>query len=433
MTDGISKIKEIVTSKPLEKVENLAHLINKEALIKSHKAMEKDKAPGVDGMNKEEYEGRLEERIENLVGRMKSGAYRPRPVLRTYIPKDGSDKMRPLGLPSYEDKLVQKVMAEILTVIYEPIFMDFSYGFRPEKSCHMAISELMKAINDRPVNYILDADIKSFFDNVNHDNLIFMLKLRIADRRFIELVEKFLKAGIMEDGKKYKSEVGTPQGGNISTILANIYLHYTLDLWFGKAVKSQIKGRAYLVRYADDFVLCFEYEEDAQKVYRALPGRLGKAHLSLAEEKTKIIEFGRNAKQNREKIGKGKPETFDFLGFTFYCSKSRNGSYRTKVKSSRKKLNVKNKKIKGFITENMHMKFNLLIKKVNTKLLGHYRYYGVTDNSKSIAEFYWNVGGYLFNALNRRSNRKSYTWEGFGELLKYAPLLRPKIYVNLLH
>jgi group II intron reverse transcriptase/maturase len=291
-------------------------------LLDSHKKLDAKKAAGINGISKDDYSVNLEANIESLVERMKRGSYKPEASRRVYIPKDGSNKMRPLGISCYEDKLVENVIASILTEVYEPKFYNESFGFRPRRNCHQAVRELVENIQYRKTSYIVEADIKSFFDNVDHDWMIKFLEHDIADKRFIEIIKKFLKAGVMEGGKYISTEKGTPQGNGASPLLANIYLHYVLDIWFDFKVKRKCKGDANLVRYCDDFVCCFQYEWEANKFYHDLIERFAKFGLELALDKTKTIEFGRFAKENRVKHGLGKPETFDFLGFTFYCSEN---------------------------------------------------------------------------------------------------------------
>jgi len=426
----LKRIAEIIERHPDEKLQTLVHLINKETLKYCHQTMDKKKATGIDGISKEEYSVNLEENLENLVLRMKRQAYKPQPVRRAFIPKDEKN-LRPLGIPSYEDKLVQMAMSKIMNEIYETEFKDFSYGFRPNRSCHDALKALNMTLETKKVCYVVDADIKGFFDNVDHKWMIKFLEHRIGDPNFIRLVYRFLRAGIMEDGKYQESDKGTPQGGNMSPILANVYLHYVLDLWFDVAVKKGSRGEAYLTRYADDFVACFQYKEDAYTFYQALKERLGEFGLELSESKTRIIEFGRFAEENRDKRGDGKPETFDFLGFTHYCSKSVNGKYRVKRKTSRKKLKNKLRAAKTWLRKNMQMSVIHLIGKLNTKLIGHYRYYGITDNSKMLDNFRYRVIKMMFKVLNRRSQRKSYNKDKFEQLLKKYPIVKPKIYVNI--
>jgi len=417
------------------KVQNLASYINEKTLIASHIEMDGKKAKGIDGVAKDDYSVKLEAKVEHLVKQMRSGSYKPEPIRRVYIPKDGSNKMRPLGISCYEDKLVENIIAQILTKVYEPKFFNESYGFRPNRSCHQAVKEIIENVQYHKVGYIVEADIKGFFDNVDHDWLIKFLEHDIADKKFIEIIKKFLKAGIMEDGKYLESDQGTPQGNGASPILANVYLHYVLDYWFDVKIKRQCQGEAYLIRYCDDFVCCFQNKWEAEGFYQKLIERFKKFGLELALDKTKILEFGRFARQNRAKRGISKPETFDFLGFTFYCSLDGTKEFfRCKVKTSKKKFRSKIKTIKEWIKNNRIMPLEELIKKINQKLRGHYQYYGVTDNTRGVKSYLNVVKWCLFKWLNRRSERRSYTSDTFyNGLLKTFPLLEPTVRVSLFY
>jgi len=405
--------------------QNLMCYVNEESLIKQHKLQIKKKATGIDGIGKLEYGKNVEQNVENLIERMKKFSYKPLPVRRTHIPKMNDVKLRPLGIPAYEDKLVQGVMANILSVIYESRFKEFSYGFRPNKSAHNAVNKLTDTIITRQISSVVDVDIKGFFDNVNHEWLVKFLEHDIKDKNFIRYIKRFLKAGVMEQGKYLESDKGTPQGGSISPILANIYLHYVLDLWFEKEITNKFKGESRMIRYADDFVCCFKYQSEANKFYRMLKKRLQKFGLELAENKTNIIGFGRYARGTK---GKG---NFDFLGFTLINAKSKNGKYTVARHTSNAKLKAKKAAAKKWLRENMHLNKAELVKKLNIKLVGHYRYYGVTGNIRKLEEFAKYVEEQLFKTLNRRSQRKI-TWEKFHTFRKYNPLAKPKIYVSYL-
>jgi len=415
------------------KVQNLASYINVDTLRSAHKQMSRYKAYGVDKVNKDEYETNLEENLENLVRRMKSGSYKPKPSRRVYIPKDGKNKKRPLGISSYEDKLVEYVIAQILTQIYESKFYDSSFGFRPGRNCHQAVREVIEDVQYRKTNYVVEADIKGFFDNVSHEWMMKFLEHDIADRKFLEIIKKFLKAGIMEKGKFLNSEKGTPQGNGASPVLANAYLHYVLDTWYEVVVKRACQGQCYLIRYCDDFVCCFQNKWEAEKFYRSLIERFKDFGLELAMEKTKILEFGRFAKENRSRRGEGKPETFDFLGFTFYCGMNgKKEFFRCRVKTSKKKFRSKIKAMKVWIKYNRTMELKVLFRIVNAKLMGHYQYYGVTDNTKEIKYFHNQTRWLLYKWLNRRSQKKSYTLDTFfNGLLRTFPLLEPSVKVSL--
>ena len=417
------------------KVQNLASYIDEELLKSIHRRMEKNKASGVDKMTKEEYEVNLDDNLKKLVARMKNGSYRPNPTRRVYIPKDGSRKMRPLGISCYEDKLVENAVAQILTMVYEPKFYPCSFGFRPGRNCHMAVREIIEMVQYRKTNYVVEADIRSYFDTIPHDWLMKMLEHDIADRRFLEIIRRFLKAGVRENGKYLDSESGSPQGNGASPVLANVYLHYVLDNWFDVIVQRQCRGQCYLIRYADDFVCCFQNKWEAEIFRQRLEERFAKYGLTLAEEKTKILEFGRFAADNRKKRGEGKPETFDFLGFTFYCGMDgKKRFFRCRVRTSKKKYRSKVLKMKEWIKSHRMMPVEELVRKINEKLAGHYQYYGVTDNTREIKCFQNATKWLLFKWLNRRSQRRSYSQNDFFiGLLRTFPILEPKIRVSLFY
>jgi group II intron reverse transcriptase/maturase len=410
------------------KVQTIMHYVNKANLTAEHRQQESGKATGIDKVTKETYGKDLENNLDELLKRMKRFGYRPQTVKRTYIPKAGSDKMRPLGIPSYEDKLVQGVMRKILDEIYREKFYDFSYGFREGKSCHQAIREVNQIIGTKKISYVVDADIKGFFDNVKHEWLMEFLKHDIQDKNFLRYIVRFLKAGIMEGTARIESDKGTPQGGLISPVLANIYLHYVLDMWFDKAIKGKYKGDAYIVRYADDFVCMFQYENEANAFYSALKERLKKFGLELAEDKSRVIKFGRFARQNS---ADGKTETFDFLGFTHINGKTRTGKYRVAHRTSGKKLSAKKAAVKEWLVANIHSKPSDTIKLLNKKLIGHYRYYGISGNSEGLKKFYNFIVVAFYKVLTRRSQRAYLTWERYWSLLKFHPIATPKIYVNI--
>lgn len=417
------------------KVQNLASYLNVEVLKAVHKQMNGNKAVGVDKVTKEMYEENLETKLNTLVAKMQNGSYKPQPIRRVYIEKTGSKTMRPLGISSYEDKLVENAIAQILSQIYEPKFYPESYGFRPGKNCHQAIREIIEMVQYRKTNYIVEADIRSFFDELNHEWMIKFLEHDIADKKFLEIIKKFLKAGIMENGKYQDRERGSVQGNGASPVLANIYLHYVLDNWFEVLAKRTSCGECYQIRYCDDFVACFQYKEEAEIYYKKLQERFNKYGLSLAMEKTKILEFGRFAKENRERRGEGKPETFDFLGFTFYCGMNgKKEFFRCRVKTSRKKYRSKLKAMKEWIKRNRTSKLEYIMKMINMKLRGHYQYYGVTDNTVEVKKFLNQTKWLLYKWLNRRSQRRSYTIKTFyNGLLRTFPIIEPQIKVSLFY
>jgi len=426
----LDKIRQEVSRHVGECAQNLASAIDVELLMEIHRIMDGRKAVGIDGIGKEDYSEGISEKLEDLVSRMKREAYKPKVSRRVFIDKPGTNKKRPLGISCYEDKLVEKAVAQLLEVVYEPKFLDFSYGFRPKRNCHQAIKKVYNEIQQKKVSYVVEADIRSFFDTLDHEWMIKFLENDIADKKFIDIIKKQLKAGILEEGKLQEREEGTVQGGCASAILANIYLHYVLDLWFDWLVRNgHFRGEAYLTRYADDFVVCFQYLSDAERFYHSLDKRLGKFGLEIAPEKTRILEFGRFATDRRNRRGEGKPETFSFLGFTFYCSTDHTKQrFRVKVKSDRKKLGSKLKKVWQWIKENRHrMRIDEMIEKLNISLRGYYNYYAVTDNMKSLWTFRYNVRRYLFYWLNRRSQKKSFTFEEYAIMLDKIPIIEPSL------
>jgi len=405
--------------------------MNVELLKECFEGLRNNAASGIDGITKEQYAEQLEENLYQLVGRLHRMAYIPQPVVRVNIPKPGSDKMRPLGIPALEDKIVQAGLSRILQAIYEQDFIEDSQGFRPNRSCHDALRALSQTVENQPINHIVEADIKGFFDNVDQDQLMTFLSHRIADPRILRYIKRFLKAGIQEEGIFRASERGTPQGGVISPLLANIYLHYTLDSWFTKRFIKTCTGTARLIRYADDFVVCFQTEADARRFRLEMEERLNQFGLEIAPEKTQRIEFGVFAIKRAKARGE-KAATFDFLGFTHYCSRSRNGKrFRMKRKTISKRFSAKLKVYKKWLKSNRTLSTPEILKATARKLRGHYGYYGVTDNSKGVSAYFYEVKGMLYKWLNRRGKKGCYSWEKFARLLARYPLPTPRIVINL--
>lgn len=397
-------------------VQGIMHYVNEQSLMEEHRKQNRKKATGIDGVDKAEYDRNAEENIRKLIERMKKFQYKPLPVRRTYIPK-ANGKMRPLGIPAYEDRLVQGVMANLLNEVYEPRFLDCSYGFRPGRSAHDVVRYINQTIMIHKVNYVLEADIKGFFDNVDHEWLMKFLEHDIQDKNFLRYVKRFLIAGIMEDGKYLDSDRGTPQGGLISPILANVYLHYVLDLWFEKAVKPKLKGETYYVRYADDFLILFQYENEAEAVLEMLRERLGKFSLEVAEDKTRILPIGRF---------KGTKEEFDFLGFTFFNTKTREGKYRLGIRTSKKKLKAKRQTAKAWLRSKMIRPIPETMEKVAAIIRGHCGYYGVNGNLRSLYKFHDYMMQSTRKMLNRRSQRGRVQYEKFQRIWDYY-VTPPKI------
>ena len=430
MATELARIAELSAQNPTMVFTSIAHLINVKLLRECHEKMDGDKAVGIDGVTKEEYGKNLEENLVDLVARMKKKAYKPKPARRVEIPKDNG-KTRPLSIYCYEDKLVQEALRRVLEAVYEPMFYDEMMGFRPGRSCHQALRKLNTMIERNYTNYILDADIKGFFDHLDHGMIIKFVESRIKDPNIIRLVRRMLKAGIMKNFAYEPTEEGSGQGSVCSPILANLYMHYVLVWWFKERIQPLLKGYSGLVVYADDFVATFQHKNEAEWFYEQLKRRMGNFGLSLEEEKIRLIEFGRFAEQNCAKRGT-RPETFTFLGFTHYCSKSRNGRFRVKRKTSRKKFSKKLKEVHRKIGEMRTMKTKDIVHKLNEILVGYFHYYGITDNSRSIKSFRYEVMKSLFYWLNRRSQKTSYSWTEFLYMLdNNHPLAEAKLYVSI--
>lgn len=398
---------------------NLYRLIDENLLLDCWSDIRKNAAYGVDRVSAQEYAENLIDNIRNLVERLKRKSYRARLVRRHYIPKpDG--RMRPLGIPVVEDKLLQLAVTRILEAIYEQDFLRCSYGYRPNKGAHDAVDKLTVKLQFGRYNFVVEADIKGFFDNIDHDRLIELLGLRIADRSLLWLIRKWLKAGVLDtDGRVIHPATGSPQGGIVSPILANVYLHYALDLWFQEVVKANCRGEAFLIRYADDFVCGFQQEEEAQSFYKALEFRLEKFGLQLAADKTRVIRFSR-----REKPGSSR---FDFLGFEFLWGRDRERRPHVKRRTSRKKLRNSLANFTQWCKENRNLRLRLFFPTLKLKLRGYYNYYGVVGNAQGLNEFYGEATGILFKWLNRRSQRRSFNWQGFNDLLDHYKVPRPRV------
>lgn len=407
-------------SKMYRKVQNLMRNVSEETLMEAHRKQSGKKASGVDGVTKDGYGENAEQNIQKLITRMKTFSYRPQPVRRTYIPK-ANGKMRPLGIPAYEDKLVQSVMADILNAVYEPRFLDCSYGFREKRSAHDVVRFINQTVMTKRVNYVLEADIKGFFDNVDHEWMMKFLENDIADKNFLRYITRFLKAGIMEGTEILEADKGTPQGGLISPVLANVYLHYVLDLWFEKYVKGNLTGDAYYVRYADDFLILFEKDTDARAVMDVLPGRLAKFGLELAEDKTRVLPFGRY---------KGTKETFDFLGFTFLNTTTRTGKYRVGVKSSAKKMKAKRQAVKAWLKDRLTKPIAETMMTLHRKVEGHYNYYGISGNFEAIRKFTWYVKYTTFRMFNRRDQKGKMKPMSFDRIWNYY-MKPPRLKVDI--
>jgi group II intron reverse transcriptase/maturase len=401
------------------------HVYNIGHLRKGYFSLKRDAAPGVDGETWRHYGENLEENLRDLSGRLKRGAYRAKPVKRAFVPKpDG--RQRPLGVTALEDKIVQRTMVEVLNAIYEADFVGFSYGFRSGRSPHDALNALYAGIMTKKVSWVLDADIRGYFDAIDHQWLMKFIEYRIADKRVLRHIKKWLNAGVLEDGAMARSEEGVPQGGSASPLLANVYLHYVLDLWADQWRAKHAYGDVIVVRFCDDFVVGFQYQKDAERFLVELRGRFLKFSLELHKDKTRLIEFGRFAAQNRKRQGKGKPETFDFLGFTHICGKTKNGKYTVLRHSTGKRIRAKLMELKIELKRRLHHPVPVVGKWLRVVLLGHYRYYGVPGNSRKLQSFNFHVSRLWYKVLRRRSQRHCLNWERMNRLIdRWLP--RPRI------
>jgi RNA-directed DNA polymerase len=422
------RIAKIAKQHPDEPITLLHHYIDEEWLTASFYFLPKDKAPGIDQQTWYQYEENLEENIKSLLNRAKSGSYKAPAVRRTKIPKPGSKEKRKLGIPTTEDKVLQKAVLMVLEPIYELEFLNFSFGFRRGKSQHQALEHLWKGIMDNNIQWIIDLDIRSFFDTVKHEILRRLLRNRVRDGVITRLIGKWLKAGVLEDGSIHYSDEGTPQGGIVSPMLSNIYLHEALDKWYAEEIRPTLKGRSIIVRFADDVVIGFESKEEALKVLEALKRRFEEFGLELHPEKTRLVYFGKPKGETRRADGT-RPGTFDFLGFTHYWGKSFKGNWVVRRKTSSKKFREKLKKMNEWCRENRHSPIRWQHMKLCQKLKGHYAYYGITGNIDSLQKYLHEVTRIWKKWLNRRSWRgHKLTWDRFNEMLKeHIPLSQAKI------
>jgi group II intron reverse transcriptase/maturase len=402
----------------------LMHHYNLESLEACYRKLDGKKALGADGISKAEYGKHLKANLEELLERMKRMGYRPGAVRKVWIPKEGKPgATRPLGISSFEDKLVQKMTQEILESIYEPLFLNNSYGFRPNRGCHDVIEELHQHLHRTELETVIDVDLENFFGTIDHKIMEEILREKIADKTFMRYIIRMFKAGVLTNGELTVDEEGVPQGSICSPILSNIFAHYVIDKWFEETVKPNCQGRVEMFRYADDMVVCCRSQIDAERIKKALAKRLTKYNLKMNEDKTKLVSF------SKSKYGQGiKQETFDFLGFTFYLGRSRKGKVISKLKTSRKRFTSKLKQIKVWAkTVKNEYPLKNIWRMICAKVKGHIEYFGVSFNSDSIARFVYQVRMIMFKWLNRRSQRRSFTWESYEEYTKRYPLPAARI------
>jgi RNA-directed DNA polymerase len=425
MSTKIDRISELAREDSKRQFHSIAHMITPEALNAAFRGLRKKASAGVDGVTYETYERDAARNIQALHERLKNGKYQAQPLRRVYILKEDG-KQRPLSIPALEDKIVQKAVLEILNAIYEQDFLECSYGFRPGRGPHQALDEVGRVICTRPTGWILEIDITAYFDSIVRQQLMELIEKRVRDRSVLHLIRKWIQTGVIEEGRLLVSETGTGQGQTISPLLANIYLHYVLDEWVENEVKPRLRGEAHEIRFADDAVLCFQYEEDAEKVMEVLPKRFAKYGLTLHSEKTRLVEFGRYAEANAKRRGK-KPATFDILGITYVCARSRKGKFTVHVKTMKKRFKRGLRAITEWCQENRHMPVDEQQKTLNAKLRGHYQYYGRPTNYRSVWRFYQEVCHIWRKWLSRRTRGNGMTREKFAAILRKHPLLRPRI------
>ena len=409
---------------------SLCHHITRELVWENLNKIPMRSAPGTDGISVNEAKETFQHWIEPMLQAMHNRGYEAPPVRRVWIPKPGKAEKRPLGVPCTADKALQRSVSQVLSAIYEQDFLSCSFGGRPNLSAHHALSTLDQTISGKKVNFVYEADLKNFFGSLDHGRLLQFVNHRIGDPRILSLIRRWLKAGILEEGKLQINEFGTPQGGSISVLLSNIYLHYVLDLWFEKVVKPRLKGEVYLVRYIDDFIVCFQYRDDAMKFQNVLQKRLSKFALTLEPNKTRLVEFGRFAQRNAKRRN-GKTETIYFLGFTHYCTRNRKGNFMLSRKTEKTRLRRSLGKLKELMRNIRHSKYRTQVKAINQVLRGHYAYYGLGGNHGSLWKVYRFTGRYWHKMLCSRSWKSYITWDKFTLLEKQYSLQQPKLKIPL--
>lgn len=421
----LHRLSALAKQDPTLQFTSVAHLLNVELLGDAYRRLRKDASPGIDGLTAQEYERGLEGHLQDLHRRLREGRYRAQPVRRVYIEQEG--KQRPLGILALEDKIVQKAATFVLDAIYEQDFLPCSYGYRPGRGPQDALNAVFRAIVWGKTSYVLDVDIKSYFNNVVHEHLMTFIQQRIKDRSLLRLIGKWLHVGVLEDGRLLPTTKGTVQGAVISPILANVYLHYVLDEWMETVVKPRLRGEMVLIRFADDFIACFQYWEDAERAASVLRKRLARYGLELNEGKTRLLAFGRFAEENLRRQGQGKPPTLDFLGFTHICGRSRKGKFTVHVRTARKRLRRAMQRVAVWCRNHRHLPLQEQHRRLTRMLVGHYAYYGRRGNLPRLDQLRDFTERIWYKWLRRRDQRRKLSWEAFHNLLQRFPLPRPHV------
>ncbi len=429
METGLERIAAKARLEPKLRFTSLAHHITRQRVWGDLCHIPNSSAPGVDGQTVPEAKQTFDVWIEPMIQSIHRKGYQAPPIRRVYIPKPGKQEKRPLGVPCVADRALQRSTAHVLSAIYEQDFLACSFGGRPGQGAHHALSTLNEVIAGKKVGWILEADLKNYFGSLSHEWLLRFIEHRIGDPRIISLIRRWLKAGIMEDGRLQDSEEGTPQGGSISVLLSNIYLHYVLDLWFERVVKPRLKGEAYMVRYIDDFVLCFQYRSDAMRVQEAVSRRLSKFALDLSPEKTKLVEFGRFAHVHAGKRGRKRPETIYFLGFTLYCTRNRKGNFRVGFRTEKTRFHRSLSRLCDLMRRMRHLPIKEQVLNLNQVLRGHYAYYGIGGNFRCLQRVHRAVERYWYKMLCSRSRKGYFPWSVFHRIKASYPIVRPRLFL----
>jgi group II intron reverse transcriptase/maturase len=429
MATGLERIAAKAREEAKLRFTSLAHHITGERVWENLKEIPNRSAPGVDGQSVAQAKEDFEVWIGPMLEAVHRQGYQAPPIRRVYIPKPGKQQKRPLGVPCVSDRALQRSTADVLSAIYEQDFLPCSFGGRPGLGAHRALATLNEVIAGGKVGWVLEADLKNFFGSLDHGWLLRFVEHRVGDPRLISLIRRWLKAGILEDGEIHPNEEGTPQGGSISVLLSNVYLHYVLDLWFERVVKTRLRGETYLVRYIDDFVVCFQYREDALRVQEVLRKRLGKYGLSLEASKTKLVEFGRFAHRHAPKRGRKRPETIYFLGFTLYCTRNRKGNFKVGMRTEKSRLQRSMSQLRELMRRIRHLPLPEQVITLNRVLRGHYAYYGIAGNFRALQKVHRFVERYWHKMLSSRSRKGYVAWEVFHRIKARYPLQRPKLYL----